>query len=219
MPGRTIAIGDVHGCSVALAALLDLIRPRPDDTIVTLGDYINRGPDSRGVLDRLIALAGQCRLVPILGNHDESLRDLIRSGQPAYWWLGGDDAEDLGSFVTQAQVVPVSAAQADFLAGCRDFHETDAHIFTHGNYEADRPMAEQADETLRWLSLREATPGPHDSGKTVFVGHTAQKSGAILDLGHLVCIDTYCWGGGRLTALEVDTRRVWRVDREGRPRQ
>ncbi len=51
MPTRTIAIGDIHGCSAAL----DAIRPRPEDTIVTLGDSINRGPDSRGVLDRLIA--------------------------------------------------------------------------------------------------------------------------------------------------------------------
>jgi hypothetical protein len=43
---RTIAIGDIHGCSAALDALIDAIRPRPEDTIVTLGDYINRGPDS-----------------------------------------------------------------------------------------------------------------------------------------------------------------------------
>jgi len=52
MPPRPIAIGDIHGCSAALDALLDATRPRPEDTIVTLGDYINRGPDSRGVLDR-----------------------------------------------------------------------------------------------------------------------------------------------------------------------
>jgi hypothetical protein len=52
----------------ALAALLAAIEPRPSDLIVTLGDYVNRGPDSRGVLERLIALERECTLVPLLGN-------------------------------------------------------------------------------------------------------------------------------------------------------
>src|SRR5262249_47793301 len=73
MAGRTIAIGDIHGCPDALAALLDAVAPGREDTVVTLGDYIDRGPDSRRVLDRLIALAGRCRLVPLLGNHEEAL--------------------------------------------------------------------------------------------------------------------------------------------------
>ena len=63
MPKRTIAIGDIHGSSTAQKALIEAIRPRPEDTIVTLGDYINRGPDSRGVLDLLIGLSRRCRLV------------------------------------------------------------------------------------------------------------------------------------------------------------
>jgi serine/threonine protein phosphatase 1 len=68
--GRTIAIGDIHGCSDALAALIDAVAPCPHDIVVTLGDYIDRGPNSRGVVDRLIALAGQCQLVTLLGNHE-----------------------------------------------------------------------------------------------------------------------------------------------------
>ena len=72
MNPRTIAIGDIHGCSAALDALVEAIRPRPEDCIVTLGDYINRGPDSRGVIERLIELTRRCRLLPILGNHDQS---------------------------------------------------------------------------------------------------------------------------------------------------
>jgi hypothetical protein len=61
---RTIAIGDIHGCS---AALIDAIEPGPEDTLVTLGDYINRGPDSRRVLDLLMDPSQRCRLVPLLG--------------------------------------------------------------------------------------------------------------------------------------------------------
>jgi serine/threonine protein phosphatase 1 len=80
MSPRTIAIGDIHGCSAALAALLVAIRPRPEDVIITLGDYINRGPDSRGVLDRLVDLGRRLRLVALLGNHDQMLLD-VRSGK------------------------------------------------------------------------------------------------------------------------------------------
>jgi len=71
MNPRTIAIGDIHGCSAALDALLEAFQPSSEDTIVTLGDYINRGPDSRGVIDKLIELKDRCRLVPLRGNHEE----------------------------------------------------------------------------------------------------------------------------------------------------
>jgi len=98
MPARTIAIGDIHGCSLAMAALIDAIRPHPEDTIITLGDYINRGPDSRGVLDRLIDLGRRCRLVPILGNHDQMLLD-VRSGKyPIYWLLDIGGTATLDSY-------------------------------------------------------------------------------------------------------------------------
>jgi serine/threonine protein phosphatase 1 len=57
MAGRLIATGDIHGCSKALATLVEVSRPSPEDILVPLGDYIDRGPDSRGVLDLLIAAA------------------------------------------------------------------------------------------------------------------------------------------------------------------
>ena len=78
MPSRTIAIGDIHGCSRALAALLTTIKPTRNDVIVTLGDYIDRGPDSRGVIEQLVALEGQCTVIPLLGNHDEMLLHLMQ---------------------------------------------------------------------------------------------------------------------------------------------
>src|SRR5947199_263996 len=97
---RTIAIGDIHGCSKALDAVLDAIAVRPDDVVVTLGDYIDRGPDSKGVLDRLIDLAGRCHLVPILGNHDQMLLE-VRSGKyPVQWFL------DIGGGATFASYGP-----------------------------------------------------------------------------------------------------------------
>jgi serine/threonine protein phosphatase 1 len=208
-----------HGCSAALDALLDTIRPRSEDTIVTLGDYINRGPDSRGVLDRLIKLSNQCRLIPLLGNHDQMLLD-VRSGKhPVYWLLDIGGTTTLDSYGRGRGLDLIPDDHYEFLRGCLDYHETDTHIFVHANYFPDIPMSEQHVGMLRWESLRDMTPGPHDSGKTIIAGHTSQKSGEILDLGHLLCIDTYCYGGGWLTARDVKTGELWQANRDGHMRR
>ena len=68
--GRTIAFGDIHGCIAALDALLSEIDPIADDTLVFLGDYIDRGPDSAEVIRRVIGLQQTCNVVPLLGNHE-----------------------------------------------------------------------------------------------------------------------------------------------------
>jgi serine/threonine protein phosphatase 1 len=212
---RTIAIGDIHGCSAALEALLEAIRPRPDDTIVTLGDYINRGLDSKGVIERLMKLSRQCRLVPLLGNHDQMLLD-VRSGKyPIYWLLEIGGTTTFDSYGTGRDLNLIPDDHYEVLEACLDYYETDTHIFVHANYFPDIPMDEQPVGMLRWESLREMTPGPHESGKIVIVGHTSQKNGEILDLGHVKCIDTFCCGGGWLTALDVKTEEVWQADREG----
>ncbi|MCY2986999.1 MAG: metallophosphoesterase [Planctomycetota bacterium] len=84
---RTIAIGDIHGCAIALAKLIEAVAPQPDDTIVPLGDYVDRGIDSRGAIDQLISLADHCRLVPILGNHEEMLL-VARKGRSDFrFWM------------------------------------------------------------------------------------------------------------------------------------
>jgi len=212
---RVIAIGAVHGCSTALGALIEAVGPRPDDVIVTLGDYIDRGPDSRGVLEQLIDLGQRCRLVPILGNHDQMLLD-VRSGKyPIFWLLDIGGTTTLDSYGPGRELSLIPDEHYEFLESCLDYYETATHIFTHANYFPDVPMAEQHAGTLRWESIREMTPGPHESGKVVVVGHTPQRTGEILDLGHLICIDTYCHGGGWLTALEVRTGEFWRANQRG----
>jgi serine/threonine protein phosphatase 1 len=220
MRPRTIAIGDVHGCSLALEALLAAIGPRPDDVIVTLGDYVNRGPDSRGVIERLIELERQCTLVPILGNHDQTFLAALAGERRALSDLfdmgGGPTLTSYGAQrITEADLVRVPPAHRAFLERCRDYYETDTHIFVHAQYDPDGTMDEQSPVWLRWESLRDGIPDPHVSGKRVIVGHSSQKGGEILDVGHLVCIDTFCYGGGWLTALDVHTDEVWQVDRQG----
>src|SRR4051795_3696743 len=154
MLGRTIAIGDVHGCTAALDALLDAIRPRPEDTIVTLGDYINRGPDTRGVLDRLIGLGRRCRLVPILGNHDQMLLE-ARTGLHPTTWLGMGGLATLDSYGPGRDIALIPEGHFEFLEGCLAYHETEPHIFVHANYYAHLPMDEQPALMLRWESLRD----------------------------------------------------------------
>ena len=218
MPPRTIAIGDIHGCTPALCALLKAVAPAAEDTVVVLGDMVDRGPDSRGTVERLLALADECRLVTILGNHDEMLLDIADGGD---WllddWLhfGGDAT--LASYACKLpEELPPEHLQ--FLESCLDYYETDGHIFLHATYRPDRPLADQPPSALRWESLREAIPPPHQSGKRVVVGHTSQKDGEILDAGHVVCIDTFCYGGKWLTALDVASGRLWQADPQGRLR-
>lgn len=219
MPARTIAIGDVHGCASALEALLAAIAPAPDDTIITLGDYVNRGSDSRLVLDRLITLAGECRLVPILGNHDQVFLDCLTGLdqlKPVLLRMGGEAT--LASYGAKKSLRAVPGPHIEFLRLCLPYHETESHVFLHANYDPDAPWPRQRVEQIRWTSLRETTPPPHVSGKTVIVGHTAQKSGEILDLGYLKCIDAFCYGGGWLTALDVHSGRLWQFSKTGRRR-
>ena len=92
--GRTIAVGDVHGCSAALAAVVRAIDPTALDTVVVLGDYIDRGPDSRGVVEQVIALAERCTAVPLRENHEEMLLAALEGQSELRHWLkfGGGEA-------------------------------------------------------------------------------------------------------------------------------
>jgi serine/threonine protein phosphatase 1 len=224
MAGRTIAIGDIHGCPNALAALIDAIAPNPKDTLVTLGDYIDRGPDSRSVLDRLLALAGRCRLVSLLGNHEELLLDALRDRSNLRRWLTLGGADTLRSYgwvsggPRRALADRIPKPHREFLAGCQPYHETVSHLFVHAGFVPELPLREQPGLALRWRVTDAGTARAHCSGKVAVVGHTPQLSGEILDVGFLVCIDTNCAHGGWLTALDTTTGSVWQADRAGRLR-
>ncbi|MBX3424661.1 MAG: serine/threonine protein phosphatase [Pirellulales bacterium] len=218
-PARTIAVGDVHGCATALAALVEMVHPEPADTLVMLGDTIDRGPDSRGVIEQLLALRKRCRLVCILGNHEQMLLDALEGLMPVQEWLRYGGAETLDSYGKGAGVNAVNDAHVAFIRTWRDVHETEDEFYCHGNYVERMPLNSQYWPDLRWQSLKWHTPGRHRSGKMAVVGHTANKQGRILNLGHLVCIDTYCHGGGWLTAFEPQTGRVWQTSEEGERRE
>jgi Calcineurin-like phosphoesterase len=219
MSERVIAIGDIHGCAAALGKIIELIAPEPDDTLVVLGDCVDRGPDSRRVIDQLLALRETCRVVPILGNHEEMMLNFLDGRPQPDEWLECGGATTVASYRgADGKPAPVQSTHVDFLRTWIDCFQTDTHFFAHASYEPERPLAEQHWQTMRWQSLRDVIPEQHESGKIAVVGHTSLKNGEIMDLGYLVCIDTYCWGGGWLTALEATTRQLWQVDRNGRVR-
>jgi len=144
MSVRTIAIGDIHGCSKALRAIIDVIQPTTEDTLVLLGDYVDRGPDSRGVVDFILELEHRCRVVPLLGNHELMLLDALQYPRILAPWLecGGDTT--VRSYDGRLSNIPQQ--HLDFLHRCKRYHETATHFFVHANYAADLALDQQPDD-------------------------------------------------------------------------
>lgn len=216
---RLLAIGDVHGCTQQLDALIETIRPTADDTVVFLGDYVDRGPDSKGVIDRLIAWKQTFKPICLRGNHELMMQRSRTSLSERRMWLAVGGSDCLASYSAvmgrMGRVDDVPAEHWDFLdRDLVDLYESDRTIFVHAGLSNDHPLKEQPEEVAFWDPLERAIG--HSSGKTVIVGHTSQRSGAIWDLGDTICIDTFAHGGGNLTCLDVSTWHYWQANLIGR---
>jgi serine/threonine protein phosphatase 1 len=212
---RLIAIGDVHGCAHALETLLDAIVPVPSDTFVFLGDLIDQGHESADVLNRIIALQSQCRVVLIQGNHEEMLFAARENELALRYWEEAGGVYTLNSYRFGAGLAEIPPEHWALIASCRPYFEVDDFIMTHANYLPDVPMNEQPDYQLRWALFVPDDMRAHQSGKTVVVGHTEQRNSEIRDLGFVICLDTACWRHGWLSALELRTRTLWQASRWG----
>lgn len=216
---RTLAIGDIHGCSAALRALLAAIDPGPDDRIITLGDFIDYGPDTPGVVEELIRLSDRCDYLPLMGNHEEMMLAALQSLEGFRFWMqcGGEPTlKAYGLSEKGAEAIPLDHLR--FISNCRESFENDTHIFVHANYDPRRPIRHLSAVKLRWEFLEPARQEPHDSGKMVVVGHTPQRSGIPLDLGFLKGIDTDCSRGGWLTAFETVSGAYIQANQRGETR-
>jgi serine/threonine protein phosphatase 1 len=218
---RILAIGDIHGCLRALDGLLEIVRPRADDTIVALGDYADRGPNSRGVIDRLLELQTQCKLVTLRGNHDLMMLNACIEYAALEEWLLCGGKQTLESYAADGgpgQLNDIPTLHWQFLEATLPFFEIDTHFFVHANVDPHLPLDEQPDYLLYWEKLEREWSAPHGSGKIMVCGHSAQRSGIPLDLGHAVCIDTCVYGGGWLTCLDVRTGQLWQARETGETR-
>ncbi len=212
---RILAIGDIHGCASMLETLLAAIAPTPEDTLVTLGDYVDRGLESPAVLDRLLALGESLHLVALRGNHDQMMLDARDDAGARQEWLQVGGAATLRSYGSLDAVPP---AHWHFLEnGCVDYWECDTHFFVHGNVYPDIPLWEQPKYMLYWERFDRVAP--HESGKIMVCGHTSQKSGLPRNLGFAVCLDTFAYGGGWLSCLDVGSGLVWQANHSGQVRQ
>jgi serine/threonine protein phosphatase 1 len=202
-PGSLHVIGDIHGCLGPLRALIERVGPGPQDRLLFIGDYIDRGPDARGVVEFLLGLPG--RPTFLLGNHERMLLEYLETGDPSLWLANGGGVT-LDSYGGDPRRIPPT--HLAFFRSLRPYVEQEEYLFVHAGLRPGIPLAEQALEDLLWI--REeflAHPAPY--AKTVVFGHTPLRE---VFLGRdRIGIDTGCVYGGKLTCLQLPGRTVVQV--------
>lgn len=219
---RTFVVGDVHGCSRTLRAMVEhAIRLRPDDTLYLLGDYIDRGPDSKGVLDYLMRLWHEdYDIRPLLGNHEEMLLQAASGEKEAQKiWFGN------GGWGTMQQLgakTPEDIPQSyiTFLAMLPRILITNDYIFVHSglNFRTADPIHDTSPTAMLWERDYKVNPSK-TGGRILVCGHTVTPLFAIresLQSKH-ICLDNGAYdkghiGFGSLVAMDLDTRQLTVVE-------
>ncbi|MDX2168578.1 MAG: metallophosphoesterase family protein [Deltaproteobacteria bacterium] len=219
--GRSFVIGDVHGCLDEVCRLLDALAPTSDDTLCWLGDYLDRGPDPRGVVERLIRLRGEGpRCVFLKGNHEDMFLAFLglggRHGE-AFLWNGGDAtlaSYGLDGMSGAACAERLPPAHHEFLRSLQTHARVAGCLCVHAGVRPTRPLNAQLEEDLLWI--REDFLGhPHPFECTVLFGHTPHRD-VLLDLPYKVGLDTGLVYGNRLSCLEVESSSLWQIERGAR---
>jgi serine/threonine protein phosphatase 1 len=201
---RTFVIGDVHGCRQALSRLLAELKPNPRrDTLVFLGDYIDRGPESKQVLSTLLDLRRSYRrLVALKGNHEQMLLDYL-AGLDHELFLSAGGVETLESYgivnfsdVWTQTILP--AEHLDFLRTLRCYWEDGQHIYVHAGLQPGVPLCRQSPEWLLW-GREGFIDSDYNFGKLVIYGHTPWRTPRVQ--ANKIGIDTGAVYGGALTCL------------------
>ncbi len=214
----TFAIGDIHGCWDALETLLEQAPISQDDQLITLGDYIDRGPDSARVLQWVIDEYELGRCVPLRGNHEVMMLASLEGQMNSVHWLTCGGQQTLESYRPSEQkrepnFQDVPTDHILFMKHqLKPYFETDTHLFVHASVYHGSSLEEQNEHTLYWDRFDYI--GPHISGKIVVCGHTSQKSGQPANRGHAICLDTWVYGRGWLTCLELETGQYWQANQE-----
>lgn len=232
---RVYAIGDIHGRDDLFAALLAKVeadnatRPAAKTTLILLGDLVDRGPESAGVVDRASRLGAPFDAVRLLiGNHEECflaaltgdvkrLRYFIRIGGDAtvksYW--RDDAAYAAADFEELAERFPMLVPQShlDFLGRGDDMIQIGDYVFVHAGVRPGVPLDRQKLSDLRWIreEFLDAEPS-HDV--TIVYGHTISE--VVDEAPGRIGIDTGAYITGRLTALGLEGEGRWIIDTGGR---
>jgi serine/threonine protein phosphatase 1 len=203
----TYVIGDIHGRDDLLGAALAQItahgRGEPG-VIVAIGDYVDRGLQSKEVIDRLLAgIGGGWRLVALKGNHDVLMVQGLRDPAKLAWWLERGGEATLASYGGDPAAVP--EAHIAWLDQLRLMH-VDAHrLYVHAGVDPETPLDRQTEATLLWKRYPEGYPGGLGELHVVH-GHDNDPEGPLLYRGR-TNLDTLAWRTGRLTVGVFDDDR------------
>lgn len=216
------AIGDLHGCPNELDVLLDAIAPTRADTVVFLGDYVDRGPAVRQLVDRLLGLRQQAfTSVFLRGNHEDMLlAHLGISGRHGDVYLENGGGTTLASYgIPVGTPGPDSLAllpveHVEFFGACLLHHVAAPFLFVHAGIRPGVPLAAQTDEDLLWIR-EEFFSQPHALPYTVVFGHTPTRE-ARIELPYRIGLDTGLVYGNKLSCLDVDGQRLVQVARGAR---
>lgn len=217
------AIGDLHGCPDELEVLLDALAPSADDTIVFLGDYVDRGPAVRRLVDRLLGLdAEPFTSVFLRGNHEDMLLGYLGlGGHHGEVYLENGGGTTLASYGIAAGTVPgattLAAFPAEHVAFFRASHLqylAPPFLFVHAGIRPAVALEDQTPEDLMWIR-EEFFLCPHALPYTVVFGHTPARE-ARVDLPYRIGLDTGLVYGNKLTCLDVERRRLVQVARGAR---
>lgn len=197
----TFAIGDVHGCLEPLNRLLDNIRSCSSSggTVVFLGDYVDRGPDSKGVIDLIRGgpPSPKWEWVALKGNHEDMMVGAVAGEYETSWWIGNGGSNTLGSY-ENLEVDP------DHLLWARDLplNHADKHrIFVHADMDGSIPFDEQTEQRMLWARKPPNFSGDY-WGKHLVHGHTPLHEPTTI--GNRTNVDSGCVFGGKLSCAVFD---------------
>jgi serine/threonine protein phosphatase 1 len=215
-------VGDVHGCAARLAALHAMIaedlarRPVTAPLLLHIGDYVDKGEDSAGVI-RLLLRGGPpapgLRTINLLGTHERMMRQVLagdRAARADWLWCGG--RETLASYRLdpdaegEAWAEALPEPQRRFLAnGLALHHREGGYLFVHAGLRPGLPLDEQSEDDL--LGIRhDFLQSEADHGVVVVHGHTARGAPEVRD--NRINLDTAAWSGGPLTCAVLEADRL-----------
>jgi serine/threonine protein phosphatase 1 len=217
--GRLFAIGDIHGCVDELTTLLSSIAPARGDTVVFVGDYIDRGPAARDVIEVLLELGqGAAEYVFLKGNHEDMMLSFL--GLPGHYGEsflfngGAPTLESYGISDAELAVERIPASHVDFLKALATSYLHPPYLFVHAGISPLRQLEEQTVEDMLWIR-QEFIFNPHQLGTTVVFGHTPMRA-VMVDLPYKLGIDTGLVYGGKLTCVEFNEGVLYQVGRDSR---
>jgi serine/threonine protein phosphatase 1 len=199
--GKIFAVGDIHGCYQKLLDMMDKLTINFNkDTLVFLGDYIDRGESSFQVVDYLADLKKQHNNIVFLkGNHEEMFFNYL-SGEDEVTFLFNGGEQTLKGYTDAKGSISVPQSHLDFFNALQLYYETDDYIFVHAGLREGVPLEQQKPEDLLWIR-RSFIDSDYDFGKLVVFGHTPYSEVLIKD--NKIGIDTGAVYGYKLTCLEL----------------